>query len=124
MCVCVCVPGLLYVLMVVPERETLLHVAINCGSEDIIKLIVKEGMTDIEARTIPEEVIITIICGLVVDERHLFLKKFMKLQFRKILLVEACPPWILFSPVFQLNLLQWTPVFKCAYYGNASMVRH
>ncbi len=42
--------------MVIPERETLLHVAIHCGSEDIVKYIVKEGMADIEARTIPEEV--------------------------------------------------------------------
>ncbi len=95
-----CVSGFLYVIMVIPERETLLHVAINCGSEDIIKFIVKEGMADIEARTIPEEVMITIICGLVVDERRSFVVCFMKLQFRKILLAEACPPWILFLPFF------------------------
>ncbi len=60
MCVYVCVSGILYVNMIIPERETLLHIAINCGSEDIIKLIVKEGIADVEARTIPEEVMTTI----------------------------------------------------------------
>ncbi len=45
---------------VIPEREMLIHVAIDCGSEEIVKFIVKEGMADVDARTIPEEVMVIV----------------------------------------------------------------